>query len=208
MVDCPAVAKLRTPFQSSGAHGLYKPCVEPHLVHVQLDGTRALPWLQQCASISSISSLWEGGWIPSGLAGPQAGDVGSCSLGIKGIADLLVSKDCWPPISPPFGIASCTVAESNGMVPLPTRAEAAFLLLWASFGWVAYAHRRLDSEAEVFFASCFLGTWHFLRLNSISLPRDQNPCTVFLDLFLSCSAHSPPKKRLNSLCLLQVPQDP
>lgn len=94
------------------------------------------------------------------------------------------------------------------MVPLPTRAEAAFLLLWASFAWAAYAHRRLDSEAEVFFASCFLGTWHFLRLNTISLPRDQNSCAVFLDLFLSCSAHSPPKKRLNSLCLLQVPQDP
>lgn len=38
-------------------------------MRVQLGGTRAPPWLQQRAGISSISSPWEGGWIPSGLAG-------------------------------------------------------------------------------------------------------------------------------------------
>lgn len=40
-------------------------------------------------------------------------------MGIKGRADLIVCKDCWPPAAPPFGIASCTVAGSHGTVPLP-----------------------------------------------------------------------------------------
>lgn len=45
---------------------------------------------------------------------------GKLLLGDKGQSCLAVCKDCWPPTAPPFGIASWTVASSNGTVPLPT----------------------------------------------------------------------------------------